>query len=108
MRRAYILFNIHHSYSKKVSFLVTMHSLQECFFTAFIEGNIPGSHNLKYHEKSLKRKIIQLHNITKLLKRPSLCCKFLRLSVLSNQQLLPEQKVISQKLTNFHVNSQIF
>ena len=46
-----------------------MHSLQGCFFAAFIEGSMPGSHNSKYYAKSLKRNKVQLHNIAKLFKR---------------------------------------
>ena len=46
-----------------------MHSLQGCFFTVFIEGNMPGSHSSKNYKKSLKRNKVQSHNITKLFKR---------------------------------------
>ena len=47
-----------------------MHSLQECFFAVFIEGNMSGSHNLKYYVWSImlvlcKRNKVQSHNITK-------------------------------------------
>ena len=47
-----------------------MHSLQEFFFAVFIEGNMSGSHNLKYYVWSImlvlcKRNKVQSHNITK-------------------------------------------
>ena len=46
-----------------------MHSLQGCFFAVLIEGNMPGSHDLKYYAKSPKRNKVQSLNITKLFKR---------------------------------------
>ena len=36
-----------------------MHSLQECFFAVFIEGNMSGSHNLKYYAMKYYVSIMQ-------------------------------------------------
>ena len=63
MRYIYIHFNLHHNYLEKV-FLSNYAFITGMFFAVFIEGNMPGSHNLKYYVELLKRNKVQSH-ITK-------------------------------------------
>ena len=79
-----------------------MHSLQGCFSAVFIERNMSGSQDstiLKYYEKSLKRYMVQSHNITKLFKRTrreNAANKTHEIENIQNEQQVEQEGIVEQ------------